>query len=226
MTAHQKFPNSVHPPEKQTPPDALLLVSTHCPYCHAMRTVLGKLEKAGLVGAIEVINVEQQPDVAAGLGVRSVPWVRLGPFELEGSRPEGELREWAQKAGSEAGLAAYLDELLTTGKVVKATGLVRRDASAFNALLRLFSGADTQLNTRIGISAIMEDLEGSDMLGGAVDRLGELTRHKDAHIRGDACHYLALSRRPEALSYIRSLVNDRDADVRDIAEESLQSLEA
>ena len=91
-----------------------------------------------------------------------------------------------------------------------------------DALLELFTDPDTQLNTRIGISAIMEDLEGTDTLRAAVDRLGELTHHDDARIRGDACHYLALSGSPKAAEYIRPLLQDADAEVRDVARESLE----
>ena len=73
---------------------------------------------------------------------------------------------------------------------------------------------DTRLNTRIGISAIMEDLQGSDALHGAVDRLGALTRHEDPHIRGDACHFLSLSGNRAAGDYIRPLLEDEDAGGR------------
>ena len=67
----------------------------------------------------------------------------------------------------------------------------------------------------------MEDLEGTDTLRAAVDRLGELTHHEDAHIRGDACHYLALADTPKANDYIRSLLDAPDSGVREVARESL-----
>ena len=42
-------------------PDALLLISTHCPHCPAMLTALADLVKQGTVGRLEVVNLEQRP---------------------------------------------------------------------------------------------------------------------------------------------------------------------
>ena len=89
-------------------------------------------------------------------------------------------------------------------------------------LLKLFADTDTQLNTQIAISAIMEDLQDTDTLSAVVDQLGELTQHHDARIRGDACHYLALSGSPKAVAFIKPLLDDSDANVREIAKESLE----
>jgi HEAT repeat protein len=67
----------------------------------------------------------------------------------------------------------------------------------------------------------MEDLQGGNLLKGIIPRLGELTKHREARIRGDACHYLALAEDPQAAAFIRPLLEDDDAGVRDIARESL-----
>ena len=71
----------------------------------------------------------------------------------------------------------------------------------------------------------MEDLKGSEELAALVDQLGELTRHEDTRIRGDACHYLALSGNPKAAEYIKPLLNDPDADVREVARESIEQFD-
>jgi HEAT repeat protein len=92
-----------------------------------------------------------------------------------------------------------------------------------DALLELFTDPDTQLNTRIGISAIMEGLKDTDTLGAIVAQLGELTRHEDARVRGDACHYLSLSGNPQATEFIKPLLIDKDDNVREIARESLET---
>jgi hypothetical protein len=206
-------------------PDALLLMGSHCPYCPLVLKSLKALAETGHIGNLETYNIEENPEIARQTGVRSVPWVRIGPFELEGLRSESELREWAVKAGSESGLVDYLNELLATGNIGKALETVRRNEASLKALMALFSDPDTGLNIRIGISAIMEELEGSERLSGLIDRLGELTKHPAAHIRGDACHYLALTRNPQAVPYIRPLLEDSDASVSTLARESLASLE-
>jgi thiol-disulfide isomerase/thioredoxin len=203
-----------------------MLLGTHCPYCPTVLKGLSELVKSGAVGKLEAVNIEQHPDIARALGVRSVPWVRIGPFELEGLRSEKELRTWAEAAGTETGYASYLDELLSTGKIDRAIKLVQSNPDAIKALLVLFSNPGTQLNTRIGISAIIENLAGTELLWGIVDRLGELSRHEDPRIRGDAAHYLGLTGSNKAMAYIERLVNDTDADVRAVARESLDLLKS
>jgi thiol-disulfide isomerase/thioredoxin len=205
-----------------TPPDALMLMGTHCPYCPSVLKALQALVETGDISHLETHNIEENPEIARELGVRSVPWVRIGPFELEGLRSEKEFREWATKAAASAGHTDWLDELLSSGNISKPLELIKSDPSMMDALLKLFADPDTQLNTQIGISAIMEDLQGTDTLSTIVDQLGELTRHEDARIRGDACHYLALSGNSRAAGFIKPLLDDSDAHVREIAKESLE----
>ncbi len=196
----------------------------HCPYCPTVLKGLEALKADGVIGKLETVVIEDQPERAAALGVRSVPWVRIGPVELTGLRSEQELRGWAEKAVTDAGLADYLDELLSTGNIDKVMALVRDNPRALGALLLLFADPDTQLNTRIGISAIVEALEDSKPLQDMVEQLGELTRHTEASVRGDACHYLALSGSSAATAHIRPLLEDSDASVREIARDSLEHL--
>ena len=203
-----------------------MLLGTHCPYCPTVLKGLSELVKSGAVGKLEAVNIELHPDIARALGVRSVPWVRIGPFELEGLRSEKELRTWAEAAGTETGYASYLDELLATGKIDRAIKLVQRNPDAIKALLVLFSDSETKLNTRIGISAIIENLAGSELLQGIVDRLGKLSLHDDPRIRGDAAHYLGLTGSTKAMVYLERLEDDADADVRTVARESLELLKS
>jgi hypothetical protein len=214
----------MNPDESKSPPDAMMLKGTHCPFCPRVQQSLQELHESGHIGKLEILNIEENQEVAKELGVRTVPWVRIGPYELDGLRSTAEFREWADKAGSTAGLSKWLEELLGSGRIAEASELVSAGQSGMEALLDLFADEDTQLNTRIGISAIMEDLQGSKALRQNLERLGELTRHADAHIRGDACHYLALSGDARAAVWIRPLLEDADAGVREIASDSLEVL--
>ena len=209
-------------PEANTPPDALLLLGTHCPHCPTVLQSLSNLVKAGTLGTLKVVNIEQRADIAQELGVRSVPWVRIGSFELEGLRSEKELRGWAEKAAAGTGLASWLDEALSSGKLDKPLDRIKTEPAAMDAMLELFADPDTPLSTRIGISAIMEELQDTDTLSTIVDQLGVLTKHEDTRIRGDACYYLSLSNNPDAAAYIKPMLDDDDANVREIARESLE----
>ena len=70
-------------------PDAQLLLSTHCPHCPAVLAALADLVKQGAIGRLEAVNLEQHPEVGQALGVRSVPWIRVGRIELAGLVQDG-----------------------------------------------------------------------------------------------------------------------------------------
>jgi hypothetical protein len=197
-----------------------------CPHCPAVLQALGALLKAGKIGRLEAINLTLRPEAGAAHGVRGVPWVRIGPFELEGLRSQGELQRWAERSNKMEGMAEYFDELLQSGARAKVLTALDANPAHLDALLHLLSLPDTELHVRLGIGAIMEDLQGGPMLQRAVAGLTKLTRHPDARIRGDACHYLALSRSPAALPAVRALLDDADAEVRDTARDSLAALES
>ena len=67
-------------------PDALLLLAPGCPHCPAVLEGLSGLLKEGVIGRLEAVNAAIHPERAAELGVRTVPWARIGPFELEGEQ--------------------------------------------------------------------------------------------------------------------------------------------
>jgi HEAT repeat protein len=70
----------------------------------------------------------------------------------------------------------------------------------------------------------MEDYEGTAELLALVPELGELTRHQDARVRSDACHYLSLTHNASVRPYIEALLHDEHPEVREVAEESLTEL--
>lgn len=205
-------------------PDALLLISTHCPHCPAMLTALADLVKQGTVGRLEVVNLEQRPEVGQTLGVRSVPWLRIGGVELAGVRSKAELADWAAKADSEAGMADYFHLLLKEGQLPRAQALIEADPTLLAAVLPIVGNVDASLNVRLGAGVLLEEFAGSGTLRALLPRLGELSQHADARVRADACHYLGLTGDAQAKSWLDARLGDDDADVREIAAESLLAI--
>jgi hypothetical protein len=207
-----------------TRPDALLLVTSTCPYCPMVLAALSDLVKSGDLGRLEVVNIGVHPEIAQQHNVRTVPWVQLGAFELEGLRSPAELKQWAERAGTTTGLAEYFHELLKEGALLKVSTQAARNPAALDALLHLLGDADTELTVRIGINAVFEELEGSSVLQPAVEKLIALSAHRDAHIRGDAAHLLSLTHDPAVQPHLQRLLQDEVADVREIAREGLERL--
>lgn len=214
------------PQTRATAPEALLLITSSCPYCPTVFAALGELLKSGHIGRLEAVNIGVHPEVARAHGVRSVPWVKLGPFELEGLYSAAELRQWAERAGTPEGLAEYFHELLKAGQLAKVSAHAARDPAALDALLALLGDTDTELTVRIGINAVFEGLEGQAPLERAVGPLVALVTHRDAHIRGDAAHLLSLTRDPRAAAALERLLDDPVSDIRDIAREGLERLQS
>jgi hypothetical protein len=172
------------------------------------------------------VNIGARPEIAQQFGVRTVPCMRIGPFELEGLRSPAELKQWVERAGTPEGLAEYFHELLKEGALPKVNAQAARDPAALDALMRLLGDPDTELTVRIGISAVFEGLEGNPVLRRATEALIALSTHRDAHIRGDAAHLLSLTHDPAVQPHLQRLLADEVADVREIAREGLERLSA
>jgi thiol-disulfide isomerase/thioredoxin len=205
-------------------PDALLLLSIHCPHCPAMLSSLADLVKQGIIGRLEAVNLEQHPEVGQALGVRSVPWVRLGKIELAGVHSKTELADWAAKADSEVGMADWFHLLLKEGQLPRVQALIEADAELLAAVLPIVGNIDASLNVRLGAGVLLENFAGTDTLRALLPHLGELSRHEDARIRADACHYLGLTGDAAAKPWLEARRDDDDMDVREIAAESLETL--
>lgn len=207
-----------------TPPDALLLLAPGCPHCPVVLEGLSVLVKEGVIGRLEAVNIASHPEVAQRLGVRSVPWIRIGEFVLQGLHSPAELRQWAERAGSEDGLAAYYADLLGQGRLQDVLDAVRERPGRLTALLRLAADPDTELTQRIGVSAIVEDLAGSEALQAHLDTLADMARSDNDRVRADAAHFLGQTRSERAKPILETLADDPDPVVREVAREALESL--
>ncbi len=203
-------------------PDALLLIAPGCPHCPAIMKALSELLKSGELARLDMVSIVDHPEMARQAGTRSVPWLRIGPFELEGQQTPAELRQWVEHARSESGAGSYLSQLLSNRKLDKATTLVRDNHAYLAACVNLIADLQTPMGVRIGIGAIFEELGHKGLLAPVVDELGSLTRSKEVQVRADAAHYLGLDGSAAAIAYLHPLLKDDNREVREIAAESLQ----
>jgi len=202
----------------------LLLLSPSCPHCPAMLQILGELIKDGTLGRLEAVNVAAHPEVAAEYGVRSVPWLRLGPFELAGMRARDELAYWAKLAATGGGMSDYFHVQLKEGGLAQVRTAIEKQPSLLAELLPIVANPEASINVRIGASVIFEGLVGSPALQALLPRLIELAGHADSRVRADACFYLGLSGAAEARGALTAALGDSNAEVREIAGEALEAL--
>lgn len=202
-------------------PDAEILIAPGCPHCGAVLDAVTALVKAGRVSRLVTVNLAHHPEVATEYGVRGVPWTRIGPFELPGSHTATELRDWADRAATPEAFPAALAELLGDGALDATTRACRRDPRLVPALVTLAGDLDTPYAVRVGVGAVIEELAGSGLLGPAESALLALAQDEHAPVRADAAHYLGMLDTPAARARLAVLSNDSDAEVREIANESL-----
>lgn len=180
--------------------------------------------KQGNLARLDAVNIVNSPEVAQQLGVRSVPWTRIGRFELDGVMSPKEVSQWIERTALETGVADYFSESLAAQRSDKVIHWLEESPQDLQVLLELQENDATPMAARIGIGVVMEQLEGDPRLSHALPTLITLSRSKQANIRADVAHYLGLTHHPDARPALLEMVNDSHPDVREIAEESLALL--
>jgi len=207
-------------------PSALLLIATGCQHCPGVLQSLSELVKEAKLASLEVVNIVAAPERAKELNVRSVPWVKLGEFELLGMKSKTELEEWISKASNPENMREYFEELMTSGDIAKVQDMVEQQPQYIQSLLDIMSSEQSGLSARVGVGAVFEHISGSDALVNAIDTLGTYCQSTNARIRNDACYYLGLSLHQNAKKYIQPLLDDEDPDVRECAADALEEIDA
>ena len=114
---------------------------------------------------------------------------------------------------------------LLEGQLRQVISVVDQQPKALADLLPIVANPETNMNVRFGASAVLERYAGQAALHALVPALGLLTGHGDARVRADACHLLGLSGSTSAINYLEARRGDPDAEVREIAVESLEELQ-
>ncbi|NBC46993.1 MAG: HEAT repeat domain-containing protein [Gammaproteobacteria bacterium] len=205
--------------------DATLLIRTSCPHCASVAEAVLRLTKMGKLGRLELINLDLRPEPAQALGARSVPWLKLGRFELVGARSFHELEDWAEHAAAGSGWPEYLLALLSEQQLTRVIALLREHPQHLSDLLDRMTDEQLEMGARIGISAVVEELAETPALRACVPQLIELTLSAYPQTRADACHFLGLAGDPTAAAAVRRLLQDESEDVREIAVETLAVLD-
>ena len=204
------------------PVQAQLFIAPGCPHCPAVLQIMSNLIKTGEIAELDVTNIVAAPEKARQFNVRSVPWIKIGPFELTGAHTKTELQTWINRVHSPTGMIEYFNELFTQGELKKVTALIKKDTHLLTTLLQMVGDEDTPLGSRIGISAIFEELKGKKILSTLIPQLEKLIRSDNKSIRNDACYYLGLTENPDVVPLIQSLSDESDADILETIDDALE----
>ncbi|MEJ2317070.1 MAG: thioredoxin family protein [Gammaproteobacteria bacterium] len=205
-------------------PDATLLIAPGCPHCPKVLQALSEFVKRGDIGSLEVTNIAIHPEAAEKAGTRSVPWTRIGNFELLGALTPQEIREAIEKAGR-ADPVDHLVHLLETSRLDEALKAISDKPDNLPPLVTLLDDLDTPMAVRIGIGALLEELPDT-LVQSAEDALTVLTGSQHQSVRADAAHYLSLVDTESSRQTLHRLLGDQSDEVSEIARESLEALSA
>ena len=200
-------------------PDALLLVTGGCPHCPAVLQALTGLLKEGVIGRLEVVNVAVHTEAAEERNVQSVPWTRIGPYEIPGVISPAELKRYAQGADDQTFFDNYVLDLLKTGRRARFEALVKNEPERIHSLARLMTNPEASMAIRLGIGAVLEEFQGTELTRPLVPGLGALLASENPLLRADACHFLTLIGGEEARPYMQTCLNHTDAELREMAKE-------
>lgn len=205
--------------------NVLLLLAEGCPHCPTVLSHLCLLVKNGEIGQLQIVNIGVEPELAKSLIVKTVPWVRIGEYELEGLLSLGELRRWVDFGGSDSGTKTYFYEMLKSGKRDKVERMIRQNPQHAKLLVELLLDENASMAVRIGIGAVLEEFQGTGLTEGMIPGLGEMLQNQSRLNRADACHFLTLIGSDEVLPYLNKALSDDDAEVRETAQEALENWE-
>lgn len=203
---------------------AILVVSQNCPHCATVLQAFSEIIKDGGLAHLEVRNIEFAEEFSRTNNIRSVPWFQIGDLDFQGLHSKSEIEGWIKKSATSSGDAEYIAELFEVGGFSRVMDLIRSDNRFLSAVFKLLGDVETKTNIRLGIGALMEELESENRLFGEVENLTILAAHDSPQIRVDACHYLSFTNNPAAIPVLKKYLEDDDADVREIAADSLEAL--
>jgi len=211
--------------QSREPLAALFLIGPDCPHCAAELDVLTGLVKTGELSQLQLINVAVEPKFATDLGVRSVPWLKLGVFELEGAQTAKQIMHWIALANSPTGITDYVEFLLVNGNLTKAIKLMHENTTYIEQLISLAGSTVLDMKVQLGISAVMEEFEGTVTLKNSINKIAELANHLNSQVRTQAAHFLSLTKCKDAIPYLNTLSKDKNSEVREVAEEGLLDIQ-
>jgi len=205
-------------------PVVQLATAPGCPYCPTMKRQLQQLQARGLLSDLQIIDISHAPDFANQNRIRSVPWIKIGELVFTGSQSLPELEHWITRAGDDDGIREYIIRELETGRLSAVDELLHNHPQWLSIATNIIADMDAPMQARIGVSALIESEQDPALLQVMEPMLIAFTRHADPRVRGDACHLLSVINTDASKQALQACLQDDDAQVRDIATESLAGL--
>lgn len=207
-------------------PDIILAVSKGCPHCPAVKQALANMVTNGDINSFDLINIHEDEARVEQYKIRSVPWLKIGPFILYGAHSQSEIKHWYDTATDPEGIKQYISDMLDDGNLNNVLEMLRLEPELIKNFIPLIQADDSSINVRLGIGAILEDLAGSSNIQVLKDDLSGLLKHNSERVRGDAAHFISLLHDKQLIPTLVKLKDDPNPGVREVSLDSIEYLES
>jgi len=200
-----------------------LFVMPGCQVCPQMERLFHSLHLKGAVNELQVIDVSKHPELARQHNIRSVPHYLINDVAFYGLKTPSEINQLLQQDDTNRWSELIKSEL-SEGLLAEVESNIQQHAAAREAMLFLLADAETNLVVRIGLTAVIETMAGTEMLKGYQQQFIELAGHADERVAIDAVYYLSLLGTAESLTKLVEISKTGTAVLKTQAAELLEEL--
>jgi hypothetical protein len=207
------------------PAELLVFVGASCPHCPGAARSANRLALATPLVTVSIADVQLHPKLAERFNVRAVPLTVLDEdLAVTGVVPPAELLDKILARDDDSHGKDVLLSLVEQGRFDEVAGHMRTapGATHFSAL---WKGSGTSL--RLGLMMAVEEALEADRsaLDGMVAGLLPILHAEDAALRGDTADLLGKIGLRDAADALKSLLEDPNPDVAEIAAEALEEID-
>jgi len=199
----------------------MLFTMSGCQICPQMERLFHSMHDNGAIEGLEVIDISQQPEMAAKYHVRSVPHYLINGIAFTGLKT----RQQIQKLLVEQDKTWWRDTIaseLKEGQLETVESSIRQNPAALRAMLFLLGEKDTTLVVRIGLTAVIESMAGQQLLNDYEQEFIALLANPDEAIVTDAMYYVSLLGTPAAIKALTNMAKHGAQNIRTHAAELLE----
>jgi glutaredoxin len=209
----------------QSPANITVLVAAACPHCPTVvRMVLAFAAHQPLLN-VNIVDVTQFVDLIDRYKVRSTPTVIINDAATYvGQVSEEQIVNHLVSEGKEGSLTEVFKSMIDAGRADDAAELLCRENRPQD-ILPIYNSEE--FSTRMGALVVMEEaLEiNPKSLHPILHDLIALLSGEDIALRGDTADLLGSIGDPKAIPALQTLLEDENPDVREAAQDALDSIQ-
>ncbi|MFK5914095.1 MAG: hypothetical protein QM484_06955 [Woeseiaceae bacterium] len=205
-----------------------LFIATSCHHCPTILNEFSSLVKNGKIASLNVTNIAVENTRATELNIRSVPWFSLSTDDafmiFNGQHSEKEINEIVDNCQSNLAMQVYIIEQLSSGQMMLVNQAIKISPNMFSHVVTLLENEETSMDIRIGLDALTEMFENTEMLQEYAERFKEIISGNVVRLQIDALHYLALTGDVKHKDFISKKMIDKNKQIKEAAMEACETL--